>query len=203
MEAAWWLDEFRGDSFYSPLQLLKKMFISMHQRDDLGIVFLLDNSTCPLPTYLADGSVMVDVRQRIRIPSLNVETWDEMSCQDAFRALAETCSLDSYPELTISLAWIRLSYEEFITWLAKRGYSKPSFWRPRQHTPTKSWKAKPGKKLTPIEVAVLRAINELFPNGEITHKATSRNKRINQHLANSGGVSPRTIQRTLEKIKFA
>jgi hypothetical protein len=207
LEAAWWLGEFRGDSFYSPLQLLKKMFTSMHQRDDLGIVFLVGNSAEPLPIDLPDGSMRVDVRQRIRVPSVNVETWDEISCQDAYQALAKTCSLDSYPEIAITLAWIRLSYEEFVTWLAKRGYSDPTFWRPPQRwdrvdTSKKRWKAKLGDKniLTHHEEAVLSAINELFPNGELDHKAKLRDKSIKQHLASP--VSSRTIQRALAKIEF-
>jgi hypothetical protein len=202
LEAAWWLGELRGDSVRSPLQFLQKMFTSMRDRDDLEIVFLIGNSPGPLPIELPDGSVMVDVRQQIRVPSSNIETWNEISCRDAFQALAETCSLDSYPELAISLAWIRLSYEEFVAWCTKRGYSEPTFWRPQRHRVRVE--AKLGKKLTHSEEAVLSAISELFPNGKLDHKAKGRDNLINMHLANSGmsRVSPRTIQRALAKFKL-
>jgi hypothetical protein len=213
LEAAWWLGEFRGDAVHSPLQFLKKMFTSMRQRDDLGIVFVVGNSAGPLQIEMPDGSVRVDVRQQIRVPSVDVGTWDEISCRDAFQALAETCSLDSYPELAPGLAFIQLSYEEFAAWVAKRGYPEPTFWQPRQHrdrvrhTPMKHWKAKPGdkNKLTPHEEAVLSAISEIFPNGEPDHKAKVRDQRIIQHLLNSrrSRVSLRTIQRTLKKIIFS
>jgi hypothetical protein len=90
--------------------------------------------------------------------------------------------------------------------LAKSGYTEPTFWRPDQQGSKKRWHAKPGdkNKLTPHEEAVLSALNELLPNGELDHKAKRRNDRINQFLVNSGRskVSPRVIQRTLAKIAF-
>jgi hypothetical protein len=204
LEAAWWLGELRGDSVHSPLQLLKKMFTSMRDRDDLGIVFVLGNSAGPFPIELPDGSVTVDLRHEIRVPSSNIESWDEISCSGAFQALAGTCSLDSYPDFAPVFNGIPLSYREFTAWLAKRGFDKPTFWRPGVHTPKKCWKAKPGKELTPHEEAVLTAINELFPNGKLDYKAKQRDASIMQFLEHSGRskVSPRVIQRTLAKIAF-
>ena len=205
LEAAWWLGELRGDSLHSPLQLLKKMFTLMRDRDDLGIVFIVGNSAGPLPIELPDGSVTVDLRQVIRVPSSDIKSWDEISCSGAFQALAGTCSLDSYPNFAVAFASISLSYQEFTAWLAKRGFDEPTFWRPLDHTPKKSWKVNPGKELKPHENAILSTINVLFPNGELDHKAKKRNANVNQLLENSGRskVSPRVIQRTLAKITFS
>jgi hypothetical protein len=210
LEAAWWLGELRGDSVHSRLQLLQKMFVSMCHRDDLGIIFLVGDSAGPLPIQLPNGSVKVDVRQQIRVPSSNIESWDESTCRDAFQALAETHSLDSYPELAVGLAWISLSHEEFATWLTKRGYPEPKFWQPRLKN-LKRWKPRPSVRLTPHEEAVVSALNDLFPNGKLDHKAKKRDDLINLHLAKPGHlakagrspVSSRVIQRTLAKIEFA
>ena len=234
LEAAWWLGELRGDSVDSRLQMLQKMFTAMRHRDDLGIVFVIGNSPGPLPIQLPDGSYTADVRQQIRVPSTNIDTWDESSCREAFQALAEKCSLDSYPELAVGFAWISLSYEEFITWCEKRGFPDPTFWRPRPEKPKrdavtsnhdavsraevcqegdivrtqkkKSWKAESGKKLTRTETAIVKVLNEIWPDGGLDHKAKARDKRINTHLANdrlTSQVSPRTIQRALGKVHFA
>jgi hypothetical protein len=203
LEAAFWLGEVRGDFVQSRLQLLKEQFTLMRDRDDAGVIFLVGNSAGPPPIELPDRSVTVDLRQQIRVPSGNIDNWNETSCKNAFQALAETRSLDSYPELAAIFAGVSLSYEEFTAWLAKRGFDKPTFWGPQQ--PKKHWQVKPGVELTKTEEAVLSAINELYPNGELDHKAGHRNSCINKHFKASGrsSVSPSTIVRTLRKIEFA
>jgi hypothetical protein len=108
------------------------MFISMRDRNDLGIVFIVGDGARPLPVDLPDGSL--DLRHQIRVPSSNTENWDEAACRDAFHALAKTSSKESYPELTVGFTLIQLSYEEFNTWRTNRGYFEPKFWRP--HAPT-------------------------------------------------------------------
>jgi hypothetical protein len=207
LTGAWWRGELRGDTVRSPFQLLKEIFTSMRHRNDLGVVFLMANTAGPPPNEMPDGSVRIDVRPQIRVPSEDIGSWDQISCRDAFQALAETHLLDSLPELAVSFGSFSLSYQEFTAWLAKSGYSEPTFWRPDQQGSKKRWHAKPGNdnKLTPHEDAVLSALNELFPNGELDHKARQRNNRINQFFMKSGRsqVSDRTIQRTLAKITFS
>jgi hypothetical protein len=54
LDAAWWLGEIRGDSVKSCLDLLKHMFKAMHDRDDAGVVFFVEEapnpkwSNCPM-----------------------------------------------------------------------------------------------------------------------------------------------------------
>ena len=128
--SAWWLGELRVGSGPIRLQLLKNMFTSMRDRDDLGIVFIVGDGAGPLPVELPDGSLEVDLRCQIRVPSNNTESWDEAACKDAFHGLAETSSIESYPEVAVGLTLTQLSYEEFNIWLTKRGYyPKPSFRR--------------------------------------------------------------------------
>src|SRR6516162_6656510 len=100
LEEAWWLGEVRADSARSRLQLLQAMFNSMHDRNDLGIVFVLGEDTGPpKATELPDGSVAIDARRRIIVPSGDTSTWDEDSCGDAFHTLTQTSSTVSYPEI--------------------------------------------------------------------------------------------------------
>jgi len=130
LEGAWWLGEMHGDSAISRLELLKRMFKSMHDRDDLGIVFIVGNDAVrPLVKELLDGSLMVNVRHEIRLPSSDTNAWDEAACKDAFYSLAQTSSLESYPEIAPGLAYIELSHDEFVGWLKRNGYRVPKFWR--------------------------------------------------------------------------
>jgi len=136
LESAWWLGELRGNSGPTRLQRLKNMFTSMRHGDDLGIVFIVGDCAGPLPVELPDGSLKIDLRHQIRVPSSNTENWDEATCRDAFHALAKTSSKESYPELTVGFTLIQLSYEAFNTWRTNRGYFEPKFWRPREERKT-------------------------------------------------------------------
>ena len=203
LESAWWLGELCGNSGPTRLQRLKSMFISMRDRNDLGIVFIVGDDAGPQPVELPDGSLKLDLRHQIRVPSRNAESWDETACRDAFQALAKTSSKESYPELTVGFTLTELGYAEFNTWRERCGFEQPKFWKPRDKL--KTWKEKSGKSLTAHELAVLKAINQIWPNGRLDHKANARDNRIRDqlNLAQQSDVSPRTIQRTLTKIHFA
>jgi hypothetical protein len=141
--SAWWLGELRGDSVHSRLQLLKIMFTSMY-KDDLGIVFIVGDDPGPAGVELPDGFLEIDVRPEIRVPSSNVESWDEAACKDAFHVLAEITEQSlierkSYQKFAVFLPSIKLTYEEFNTWRRQRGYPDRKFWRPRLK------KSKPGR----------------------------------------------------------
>jgi hypothetical protein len=176
------------------------MFTSMRHRDDLGIVFIAGGRAA-LPVKLPDKSLKVDLRHQIRVPSANTDSWDEAVCSEAFRTLAKTCSVESYPDYAPYFSSIQLSYQEFNTWRAKRGYEVARFWKPRDKpvAPHETWRPMPGDALSRTENKVLKAINELWPDGNLDHKAKARDTRIQNQLV----VSTRTIQRTVRKIHFA
>jgi hypothetical protein len=231
--SAWWLGELRGDSVNSRLELLKIMFTSMY-RDDLGIIFIVGDDAGPPEIELPDGFSIVDVRPQIRVPSSNIESWDEAACTKPFHALAEVTkesSIKRYQEFAVLLPSIKLTYEEFNIWHTSRGYSPQTFWqhpdqahrhhggaassagsdddaphlgRVTSQKERKTWQTGPGCVLSKAENAVLKAINEIWPNGIIDHNAKARNERILSQLkiAQQHVVSPRTIQRTLTKIHF-
>ena len=223
LESAWWLGELRGNSGPTRLQRLKNMFTSMRHRDDLGIVFVVGDCAGPRPVELPDGSLKVDLRDQIRVPSSNTESWDEAACADAFHTLARTFSKESYLELTVGFTLVKLTHEEFSTWCTKRGFSVPTFWvspdeAHRRHTSAASSagsndccppgkeknlaaEARKGKLLTASELAVVRAMNELWPDGKSDLRAKTRDEQINNRLGYH--LSPRTIQRALQKIHFA
>jgi len=201
LESAWWLAELRGNSGPPRLQLLKNMFTSMRHRDDLGIVFIVGSRAAPPPVKLPDKSLKVDLRHQIRVPSANTNSWDEAACSEAFRTLAKTCSVESYPEYTPGFSSIQLSYEEFNSWCKKRGFSMPTFWQPRDQQKRKTWRGRPGEHLTTAEAAVVRAMKELFPDGKSDLTAKARDELIQDRLKHRA-ISSRTIQRTLGKIHF-
>ena len=172
----------------------------------------------------------VDIRPEVRVLSGNIDTCDEAACTDAFHALAKATkegtkefSINSYREFAVLLPSIKLTYEEFTTWCTKRGFSIPTFWKPRDQVHRhhagaassgdsglgrvapkkerkKTWLAKRGKRLTVSEIEVVRVMNELWPDGRLDLRAKARDKRIEDQLGHR--LSPRTIQRTLEKIHF-
>ena len=135
--------------------------------------------------------------------------WDEAACRNAFHALAKTSSIESYPEFAIGLPSIKLTYEEFNTWRTNRGYSEQHFGSLGTSQLPPSKKEKPGR-LSPdvssrrARLRSVRAINEIWPDGILDHKAKARDERILSQLkiAKQAPVSPRTIQRTLKKIHF-
>src|SRR5262249_32358556 len=75
--SAWWLGELRGNSGPTRLQCLKNMFASMRHKKGLGIVFVVGDCAGPQPVELPDGSVKVPLRDPIRVPSDDTESWDE------------------------------------------------------------------------------------------------------------------------------
>jgi len=76
---------------------------------------------------LPDGSLKIDLRHQIRVPSSNTENWDEAACRDAFHTLAKTSSKESYPDLTVGFTLTELSHQEFNAWREKRGYHETNF----------------------------------------------------------------------------
>ena len=90
--------------------------------------------------------------------------------------MAKTSSNESYPDLTAYFTLIELSYDEFNNWREKRGFHEPNFWEPPQERET--WQAKPGCLLSKAEIAVLRAINEIWPDGILDRTAKARDQRI-------------------------
>jgi len=76
----------------------------MRQSDDQGIVFVTgeDHSGSTPISQLPDGSVVVDVRPVIRLPSDDTDTWEESACEDAFHTLAQTTSFEIIPKSHLS-----------------------------------------------------------------------------------------------------
>jgi hypothetical protein len=129
LERAWWRGEIHGDEKFDRLQLLKAMFKTTRRSDHPGIVFIVCGETAPPEEKaLPDGGVEVDLRPRIPVPSIDTDTWDIANCKDAFGALAQTSSFESYTAAAPGLMTIELTRDEFIRWLEERGYHTPSFW---------------------------------------------------------------------------
>jgi hypothetical protein len=129
LEEAWWRGEIRGRAATSRLQLLQSMFRSLGGQAGPGIVFVREGDEPPPEvTELPDGFADVALRHVVPVPAADVSGWNEQMCEQAFEALAQTSSSDSYPDLAPFFASIKLSFAEFDKWREARGYFKPAFW---------------------------------------------------------------------------
>ena len=88
------------------------------------------DDTAPNETTEYDGSLVVDMRPKVLVPSLDPETWSEQSCKPAFETLAKTPSLEHYPEWSPGFAAKKLTIDEFFKFVSSRGYDFPKFWKP-------------------------------------------------------------------------
>jgi hypothetical protein len=128
LESAWWRGEIVGEVGVSRLALIKHLFQSSH---DFGIVFVLgDESGLPSITEVPDGTVEVDIRPRIGVPSTDPVRWNDTDCAPAYESLAATPVLASDATIGPVLSGINLSYREFTHWLERRHYGRPTFWAP-------------------------------------------------------------------------
>jgi hypothetical protein len=129
--SAWWRGEIVGESAASRLVLLRGMFKSTSNRD---LIFLVAGEE-GLPKITArahgidpDGIVEVDARPTITVPSADLSSWTEESCIEAFCALAKASLFDDYPRWAPPLWAIELAHTEFMTWVSRRGFDRPTFW---------------------------------------------------------------------------
>jgi hypothetical protein len=159
LSKAWWRGEIRGRAPSTRLQLLQSMFRSVGAGADLGIVFVREGDGPPpkgieLPdgvvdielTELPDGILEVSKRYHIPVPSGDIADWDEQTCEQAFNALAQISSTNSYPD-TAFFSSIQLSFEEFDRWRKALGYDEPAFWRDPAAS-TVMPEARPGDRTT-------------------------------------------------------
>jgi hypothetical protein len=185
LEGAWWLGEICGISGMSRLEFLKYMFTSMAHRDDLGIVFVVDGNDYESP-YIThpDGRVsgpMKSLRHQVPVPSGNIDSWNESSCDGAFYALAQTSSRESYPEPTYVtfFDYIELSYDEFIGWLNRKGSKVPEFWQPLDEQVTtednEEHSSLPDEEpMQPGPRLAYKALKQKYPDGRVPKLSAER-----------------------------
>jgi hypothetical protein len=130
-ERAWWLGEILGDlRLPSRLELLKSLFKLMRNRDTPELLFVTSDTILPANTVeRGDGSLDVDLRPRVLVPSNDPDTWTEASCNGAFQAMAEIPSLEHYAEYSFGFTARKLTVDEFFKWIARRGFDLPKFWK--------------------------------------------------------------------------
>ena len=156
-----------------------------------GILFVVRGDEAPSTSReLPDGSVSVDIRPEVPVPSLDTDIWDEANCQDAFDALAQATSTEHYPEIAPGLAFIELTLDEFTRWLRGRGYVIPSFWNQAPEPPASAAAPLDATQMSRTGAAGRPSVMHLVKlelerrvkNGEITEGCESA-KRIAQELA--------------------
>ena len=88
-----------------------------------------------------DGSVDVDIRKLVPIPSSDTSTWSEANCAEAFGALAELedyrdCGDVMTPAFHSALA---VTEPAFRAWLAHNKVNPPKFWKSSKTSNRCSW----------------------------------------------------------------
>jgi hypothetical protein len=207
LECAWWLGEIHGtpgNPDFSRLNLLKKIFHWLRDKDDLGIEFVFEEDRAkPRFKMQTDGSAIIDRRHPVYLPSPNPDDWNEDLCKDAFRALAETSSTNSYPELVAIFRLIKLSYPDFFGWIAKRGYAKPGFWRRPSERPSEKTRSRAKSMHSGGGVkarAIKRAIDALWPKGIPDGlSGKERNKAIIDWMKRNGCSIPAAPERAIQR----
>jgi hypothetical protein len=201
LEGTWWLGEITGNSKVTRLELLKKLFKWMRNRDSPAIVFVTPGSAPPPETIeLADGHVAVDLRPRVFVPSDDAETWSEASCIPAFEILAEKPSLQYYPEWSPYFHAMTLNSDEFFRWTTARGFPDSTFWKPSNAATS------PQPKLASeqtIESAVRREYERAERQDEKPPNIKEVTKPVQAQLQASGYyASAAKIQKIAERPEF-
>jgi hypothetical protein len=126
LSAAWWRGQIVGETALTRLKLIRYLF---GHAPDLDLIFVVGDEPGPPDEEMADGSVEVDLRPRLTVPSADPATWNDESCSMAYEALAKAQCFITDPTVGPALRGIGLTHKEFINWLATCGYQRPDFWR--------------------------------------------------------------------------
>src|SRR5262245_45484500 len=203
LEGAWWLGEITGKSKVTRLELLKRLFKWMRNSDFPAIVFVTPGSAPPPETIeLADKHLGVDLRPRVFVPSDDADTWSEASCISAFEIMAETPSLQHYPEWSPGFHAMKLNRDEFFRLIAVRGLPYPTFWK-RTNDAATSLKLKPASEPM-IEDKVGRVYDIADKEGKKPPNIREVAKPAQDLLRGDGyKASAKQIQEIAERPEFA
>jgi hypothetical protein len=126
LEAAWWRAQIVGVTRLSRLELIRYLW---RHSPSLDLVFVVDDEAGPPEIeQMTDGSVGVDLRPRLTVPSADPGTWDDTRCATAYEDLAQAQCLITDPTVGPALGGITLDRQEFMNWIEASGYPRPVFW---------------------------------------------------------------------------
>jgi hypothetical protein len=123
---AWWRRELVVPGGPEPIDVLR----SLHKTVDRNKVLFIAPTDVAPPVSVAheDGSVTVDVRIRIRVPSGSPESWIEENCDEGMAAIAESWDEAAFQPIATGLTAIKLTVTQFSAWTKARGFKRPRFW---------------------------------------------------------------------------
>jgi hypothetical protein len=201
LERAFWLGKIKAETPITRLELLKRIFKWMRRGGSSPLVFVTrEDGGPPRSIELADGSLKLDPRPRILVPSNDTDTWSEASCTSAFEVLAQSPSSEYYPEWTLVFLMMKITRDEFMRFLDVHGFDFVGFWR----RPTDSSQ----QPLTPAPPAMIRkAIRDVYERararGEKPPNTVELVKPVQNELAAKGYKADReTIQQIGNEPEF-
>jgi hypothetical protein len=146
LEEAWWLGEISGNPTPpTRLELLRSLVKRMRDRDSPQLLFITPDSKPPAKTVeQPDGSLLINLRPCVPVPSDQIETWSDAACIQAFQAMAQIPSSEYYLEYLPGFEARKLTSNEFFKWIVKRGFELPKFWKQTNDKATSpQWKKAP------------------------------------------------------------
>jgi hypothetical protein len=125
IEVAWWRGDIVGTKSQGRLALLRGLIRT-------NIIFPLGNRfTPPEVEELEDGTVCVDIRPRVPLPSSDQASWIDEDCVQAFKIIADSWRCiqkdDNFALVAPVMRNMEISRREFQKWVQTR-YPRPSFW---------------------------------------------------------------------------
>jgi hypothetical protein len=201
LESAWWRGEIIAQGGASRLGLIRQLYKSSND-----FVFIIRDEPDPPLTEHQDGTVDVDLRPRIRVPSTETEAWNDRDCALAYEDLAARPLLADLPTLAPIFAGIYLSHREFIRWLERRPrpYHRPTFWAPLESNEEESRSnvsigrvKKRGRRPEKLERVRQAMINDI-EQGNLT--VEELRDMLEKNLAETHNVSRDTVRKARNAI---
>jgi hypothetical protein len=201
---AWWRGELVAANGPNRVQLLRALYLKCAE----CIAFSIPGAPePPCSRVLDDGRVEVYLLPRIPLPNAQPDTWIDANCAEAFNAIAEAWDEKVFSLLAIEVPFIVLTRSEFIQWIDKCRYKRPTFWgstsedEDQQQPTNETVRRKPTK---PVQYRIQRAVEALAkersgkfpPEGMPIYE---RDRLITEWLDADDDPMKRPSKRTLRK----
>jgi hypothetical protein len=134
MIKSWWRGELLVPDAPRPIDMLRFLYANV-DRDE--VVFVIPGAE-PASTVaqLEDGSVLVDLHcVRVPLPNGSPESWTTENCGETLEAIAKGWDEKIFRLLSPGLVGISLNIDQFLEWVDRHGFDRPTFWGTRPLTP--------------------------------------------------------------------
>jgi hypothetical protein len=163
LSKAWWRGDLVAANGPSRVHLLRGLFAKCSH----DILFVIPGvPEPPRSRPLEDGGMVVFLHPRVPLPNAQPATWTDTNCAEAFNAIAEAWDERLFGHLAFEVPFIVLTVGEFIRWLDKCGYDRPTFWgtyfEDEDQRPPTSQTVRPSGRKSKIGPRIASAVYKLM-----------------------------------------